>query len=41
LTLGFWQALRTHGIDIPCPQRVVHLPMTAQPQPADNAGHID
>ena len=39
INVAILQALRAHGIDIPYPQRVVHLPMTAPPQPTDNAGH--
>ena len=39
INIAILQALRAHGIDIPYPQRVVHLPMTATQNPADNAGH--
>ena len=39
INVAILQALRAHGIDIPYPQRVVHLPMTATQNPADNAGH--
>ena len=41
INIAILQALRAHGIDIPYPQRVVHLPMTAMQTPTDNAGHSD
>jgi small-conductance mechanosensitive channel len=39
INVAILQALRAHGIDIPYPQRVVHLPMAATQTPTDNTGH--